>query len=85
MSEKALKRLLKIVIVVGLCLIGLGYYLIHVVNLSETMGVTGMIIGGSCYAFGMVLSLPTKIYLTLIWIRAEQEKKKQEKANPKDG
>jgi hypothetical protein len=85
MNEKVLMRVLKIVIVFGLCLIGLGYYLINVVNLPETMGVTGMMIGGGCYALGLILSLPTKMYLTFIWVRAEQEKKAQEKANPKAG
>ena len=74
MSEKVLLRLLKIIILFGLCLIGLGYCLINVLNLPETMGVKGMMIGGGCYALGLIMSLSTKMYLTFIWVRAEQEK-----------
>lgn len=85
MSEHNLVRLLKVVIILGLCLIGTGYYLINVANIQQSMGITGMMIGGGCYALGIILSLPTKMYLTFIWVRAEQEKKEQEKANPKAG
>ncbi|MDE3273705.1 hypothetical protein [Pseudoalteromonas sp. G4] len=77
MSEKKLITLLKIVIVLGLCLIGLGYYLINVAHIEQSMGVTGMMIGGSCYAFGIILSLPTKMYLTFIWVTAEQRQKQK--------
>ncbi len=75
MSEKSLITLLKVVIVLGLCLIGLGYYLINVAHIEQSMGVSGMMIGGGCYALGLILSLPTKMYLTFIWVTAEQRKK----------
>ena len=75
MSEKNLITLLKLVIVLGLCLIGLGYYLINVAHIEQTMGITGMMIGGGCYAFGIILSLPTKMYLTFIWVPAEHRNK----------
>lgn len=75
MSEKSLITLLKVVIVLGLCLIGLGYYLINVAHIEQTMGISGMMIGGGCYALGLILSLPTKMYLTFIWVTAEQRKK----------
>ena len=77
MSEKKLITLLKIIIVLGLCLIGLGYYLINVAHIEQSMGVTGMMIGGGCYAFGIILSLPTKMYLTFIWVTAEQRQKQK--------
>lgn len=77
MNEKKLITLLKIVIVLGLCLIGLGYYLINVAHIEQSMGVTGMMIGGGCYAFGIILSLPTKMYLTFIWVTAEQRQKQK--------
>lgn len=75
MSEKSLITLLKVVIVLGLCLIGLGYYLINVAHIEQSMGISGMMIGGGCYALGLILSLPTKMYLTFIWVTAEQRKK----------
>lgn len=75
MSEKSLITLLKVVIVLGLCLIGLGYYLINVAHIEQSMGTSGMMIGGGCYALGLILSLPTKMYLTFIWVTAEQRKK----------
>ena len=77
MNEKKLITLLKIVIVLGLFLIGLGYYLINVAHIEQSMGVTGMMIGGGCYAFGIILSLPTKMYLTFIWVTAEQRQKQK--------
>lgn len=77
MSEKKLLTLLKIIIVLGLCLIGLGYYLINVAHIEQSMGVTGIMIGGGCYAFGIILSLPTKMYLTFIWVTAEQRQKQK--------
>ena len=45
MNEKVLMRVLKIVIVFGLCLIGLGYYLINVVNLpaKEASGISSAV------------------------------------------
>ena len=75
MSEKSLITLLKVVIVLGLCLIGLGYFLINVAHIEQSMGISGMMIGGGCYALGLILSLPTKMYLTFIWVTAEQRKK----------
>lgn len=75
MSEKSLITLLKVVIMLGLCLIGLGYYLINVAHIEQSMGISGMMIGGGCYALGLILSLPTKMYLTFIWVTAEQRKK----------
>ncbi len=76
MSNTRIIFILKLIIVLGLCLIGLGYYLINHAHLPEKMGVTGMVISAGCYALGLILSLPTKMYLTFIWVKAEQEKKR---------
>ncbi len=62
--EDKLILLLKTSIVLGLCLIALGIYLHNFSDTMEAMGVTGIIISAVCVAFGMVLSLPTKMYLT---------------------
>jgi len=39
------------------------------------MGVTGIIISACCVAIGMAMSLPTKMYLTFVLVKREQEQK----------
>jgi hypothetical protein len=39
------------------------------------MGVNGIILIGLCCALGLILSLPTKIYLTLLLMKREAERK----------
>lgn len=72
MTEKTTLRLLKIAMCLGLSLILFGHYLISYVRLPESHGVTGIIICALCIAVGIILSLPTKIYLTLLLMRKEQ-------------
>ena len=79
MSESALIKLLKIVIVVGLCLLLLGHYFISYANLPQSMGVTGMIISAGCIAIGLILSLPTKMYLTFLLVKRENDKRSKHK------
>tara|TARA_R110001592_G_scaffold335093_1_gene619651 strand:- start:414 stop:539 length:126 start_codon:yes stop_codon:yes gene_type:complete len=38
------------------------------------MGVNGIIISAMCVAFGMALSLPTKMYLTFMLVKREADK-----------
>jgi hypothetical protein len=38
------------------------------------MGVTGIIICAACMAFGLIFSLPTKMYLTFLWVKRENQK-----------
>jgi len=38
-----------------------------------SLGVTGIIISAMCIAFGLVFSLPTKMYLTFILMKMEAE------------
>ena len=65
---------LKICISVGICLIALGIYL-HIFNETvEAMGVQGIMLSAMCVAFGMALSLPTKMYLTFLLVKRETEK-----------
>ncbi|MDI5834462.1 hypothetical protein [Shewanella xiamenensis] len=40
----------------------------------EAMGVKGIIISAVCVAVGMVLSLPTKMYLTFLLVKREADK-----------
>ncbi len=62
---------LKLVMMTGFALLLFGHYLWVVLKLPETMGVPGIIIVAGCCAFGLILSLPTKIYLTLLLMQHE--------------
>nr|WP_181006307.1 hypothetical protein [Shewanella insulae] len=73
-TDDKLIRLLKVCIVIGLSLILLGIYLHNFSDTMEDMGVTGIIISAVCVALGMVLSLPTKMYLTFILVKREAGK-----------
>lgn len=74
-TDDKLIRLLKTCIVIGLCLILLGIYLHNFSDTIEEMGVTGIIISAVCVAIGMVLSLPTKMYLTFLLVKRESDKR----------
>jgi len=85
-SEQKLITLLKISIGIGLCLLMLGIYLHNFSDYMESLGVTGIIISAVCIAFGLIFSLPTKMYLTFLLVKreAEQEADSQTVANSKD-
>lgn len=73
MSDKKLILLLKIVMAIGFTLILLGVYF-HLFNQTiKEMGVNGIIISAACVAIGMALSLPTKMFLTFILVKREQD------------
>lgn len=86
MSEQKLITLLKVSIVVGLCLLLIGVYLHNFSDYMESLGVTGIIISAVCIAFGLIFSLPTKMYLTFILVKreAEQQATSQTKQSNKD-
>ncbi|WP_299808048.1 hypothetical protein [uncultured Shewanella sp.] len=71
MTDQKLILLLKTCITIGICLIVTGIYLHNFNETVEAMGVTGIVISAMCVAFGMVLSLPTKMYLTFILVKHE--------------
>lgn len=75
MSEQLQIKLLKVFIVVGLSLLFLGHYLISYAHFPERYGVKGMMISAACIAFGLIFSLPTKMYLTFLWVKKENEAK----------
>ncbi|EGM71725.1 hypothetical protein [Shewanella sp. HN-41] len=74
MTNDRLILLLKVCISAGVCLILLGIYLHNFNETVEAMGVKGIIISALCVALGMVLSLPTKMYLTFLLMRREANK-----------
>lgn len=86
MAEDRLIRVLKICIVIGLCLFLLGHYFLSYLHLPEKMGVAGMAISAACIAFGLIFSLPTKMYLTFLLVtrenRAAQKQMKQKEKKP---
>mgnify|MGYP000337523785 CR=1 FL=1 len=73
MSEQGLIQYLKISIGIGLSLLMLGIYLHNFNDYMESLGVTGIIISAVCIAFGLIFSLPTKMYLTFILVKREAE------------
>jgi hypothetical protein len=79
MSDEALIRLLKIMMLTGISLILLGIYF-HMYNETiEGMGVTGILISACTVAIGMIMSLPTKMFLTFLLVKREQDQNKQAK------
>jgi len=62
---------LKMLMTTGIALILSGHYLWVGLQLPERMGVPGIVIVAGCCALGLILSLPTKIYLTLLLMQRE--------------
>ena len=83
MPEESLIKLLKTSIGIGLCLLGLGIYLHNFSDYMESLGVTGIIISAVCIAFGLIFSLPTKMYLTFLLVKREAELQADENENEK--
>jgi hypothetical protein len=79
MSDFALIRLLKIMMSIGISLILLGIYFHMYSETIENMGVTGIVISACTVAIGMIMSLPTKMFLTFLLVKREQEQNKQAK------
>lgn len=73
MSEQKLIKLLKICIGIGLCLLLTGIYLHNFSEYMESLGVTGIIISAVFIAFGLIFSLPTKMYLTFLLVKRETD------------
>lgn len=72
MSDEMLIRVLKVMLV-GICLIVLGVYLHNSAHM-EALGVRGILVSAGCVALGMILSLPTKMYLTFVLMKRESER-----------
>ncbi|MCC4832460.1 hypothetical protein Q4601_16225 [Shewanella sp. 1_MG-2023] len=72
--------MLRISICCGISLILLGIYLHNFNHTVELMGIKGIILSAMCVAFGMVLSLPTKMYLTLLLVNHENHQRELESA-----
>lgn len=71
MSSIVIIRLLKTSIFFGLCLIVTGHVLIVSNYFTSQFGIKGIITAATCIAIGVILSLPTKIYLTILLMESE--------------
>ncbi|MFC3033684.1 hypothetical protein ACFOEE_14255 [Pseudoalteromonas fenneropenaei] len=71
MPAVKLIHVLHAIICCGLALILLGHYFITSNTLAH-LGPLGFVISAGCIAFGLILSLPTKIYLTILLMRREK-------------
>lgn len=78
MNDRKLVLILKIVMTLGISLILLGVYFHLFSPTIEEMGVNGIIISSACVAIGMALSLPTKMFLTFVLVKREQDAKAHE-------
>lgn len=76
MRDETLIRVLKTLMLLGISLILLGIYLHNFNETVEAMGVKGIILSALCVAVGMALSLPTKMYLTFVFVRREEMAKR---------
>lgn len=77
MSEKVLITLLKCAIVVGLCLLLTGHLLLLSDSFKQSFGIYSYMISAMCIAFGIIFSLPTKMYLTILLMKNEQQNEQQ--------
>lgn len=75
MRDTTLVFILKLLMLVGFAIFALGHYLWIFAALPETMGIKGIIIVAACCALGLALSLPTKIYLTMLLMQWEESAK----------
>ena len=73
MRDNKVVTLLKVVMVFGILLILTGIYLHMYEPRIEAMGVTGIVISAGFVAFGMILSLPTKMFITFLLVKREAD------------
>ena len=75
MSNKQILLLLKVIMIIGLCFIAIGIYLHFYSESMHARGVNGIIISASFVAIGMIMSIPTKMYLTFLLMCNEANKR----------
>ena len=76
MTDKKVLRLLKTLMAIGFSLIVFGAYL-SFSGYTKNMGVHGILLSAGCIAVGMAMSLPTKMYLTFVFMNRENDKTKR--------
>ncbi len=73
MNEKTLRTILKIAIVIGVILVVSGV-LLAVFTDATTKGVDGIFLVAGLIAGGLFISVPSKIYLTLVLMQLSDKK-----------
>ena len=76
MHENRLLLKLKIIMVVGLLMVLTGHVILSYTDIPEIYGVKGFMSGAMLIAFGLILSLPTKMYLTFLFVTRENSQNK---------
>lgn len=69
-------KLLKTAMIVGISLILLGHVVLILTFGNDDIGYRGYMLGAAMNAIGVILSLPTKIYLTLVFMEREEKANK---------
>ncbi len=82
-QDQFIIRLLKVIMLCGIGLIIFGHYLWVGLRIHESMGVPGITIIAACCALGLILSLPTKMYLTFLLMKHEAQQDDQSASPPK--
>ena len=57
-----------------------GHYIVSYSGLPETWGVKGIMLGAFMMACGLAMSLPTKMYLTFVFVKKENERRSAKRA-----
>ena len=65
MKEQNIRRLMFLIIAIGLSLVLYGVYLITFTALATSQGTSGIFTIAGLIAGGLIISVPAKIYLTL--------------------
>jgi len=65
MKEQNIRRLMFLIIAIGLSLVLYGVYLIAFTELATSQGTSGIFTIAGLIAGGLFISVPAKIYLTL--------------------
>lgn len=79
--EKKLLRILKVCMISGLLLLIVGHVVLSVTFIYEHIGYHGYVLGAALSAIGIVLSLPTKLYLTVLLMEHENDTRTQKSKN----
>ncbi|WP_404399350.1 hypothetical protein LG288_06680 [Idiomarina seosinensis] len=69
-------KLLKTAMILGITLILLGHVVLAVTFANDDIDYRGYMLGAAMNAIGVILSLPTKIYLTLLFMEREEKSNK---------
>ena len=76
MQQSTQIKLLKTAMITGITLILLGHVVLIVTFGNDNIDFRGYILGAAMNAVGIILSLPTKIYLTLLLMEREERDNK---------